>query len=98
MKIAIISEYFFFVPVWEVATGRCIRIVPAGGVVRSVDWCPNQALALVAVAADRKILLINPKVGDTLVVAKTDALIKEEPAAVGVGKKVFKLPRYSTIK
>lgn len=67
------------VKVWEVATGRCMRTIIVGGTVRSVCWCPNQSLSLVAVAADKKLLLINPGVGDNLVVAKTDALMKEIP-------------------
>lgn len=56
-----------------------MRTIHVGGVVRSVCWCPNQALSLVAVAADRKLLLINPGVGDNLVVAKTDVLLRELP-------------------
>lgn len=67
------------IKVWEVSTGRCLRTINVGGVVRSVCWCPNQALSIVAVAADRKLLLINPGVGDSLVIAKTDLLLKEEP-------------------
>ncbi|GLH00739.1 Ribosome biogenesis protein BOP1 homolog [Gryllus bimaculatus] len=67
------------VKIWEVATGRCIRTIPAGGIVRSISWCPNTALSLLAVAADRKLLLINPEVGDSLVVKKTDALLEEAP-------------------
>lgn len=65
--------------VWEVSSGRCVRTIPAGGVVRSVSWCPNQALCLLAVSADRKVLLVNPGVGDRLVVEKTDELLKEPP-------------------
>lgn len=72
--------------VWEVATGRCMRTIDVGGTVRSVCWCPNPALSLVAVAADRKLLLINPGVGDNLVVAKTDALLKEIPEESSTGE------------
>nr|CAD7403231.1 unnamed protein product [Timema cristinae] len=67
------------IKVWEVSTARCVRTIPAGGVVRCVSWCPNQALCLIAVAADRKVLLINPGVGDHLTVSKTDTLLKEAP-------------------
>ncbi|XP_063216320.1 ribosome biogenesis protein BOP1 homolog [Bacillus rossius redtenbacheri] len=67
------------VKIWEVATARCVRTVAAGGVVRSVSWCPSQALSLLAVAADRKVLLVNPRVGDRLVVAKTDTLLRDPP-------------------
>lgn len=54
-----------------------MRTMNVGGVVRSIEWCPNKALSLVAVAADRKLLLINPGLGDILVVKKTDSLLKE---------------------
>nr|CAD7573145.1 unnamed protein product [Timema californicum] len=67
------------IKVWEVSTARCVRTIPVGGVVRCVSWCPNQALCLIAVAADRKVLLINPGVGDHLTVSKTDTLLKEAP-------------------
>ena len=50
-----------------------------GGVVRSVAWCPNTALSLVAVAVDTKLFLINTGLGDKLVNARTDELLGEEP-------------------
>jgi ribosome biogenesis protein ERB1 len=71
--------------VWEIATGRCLCTIPVGGVVRSVSWCPNQALALIAVAADRKVLLVNPGVGDHLVCSKTDSLLDEPPEQDVIG-------------
>lgn len=75
-----------FFTVWEVSTGRCVKTFEVGGVVRSVAWCPNSALSLVAVAADRKLLLINPSVGDFLVVGKTDTLLDEPPEQTAIGK------------
>ena len=66
-----------------------MRTIVVGGVVRSVCWCPNQALSIVAVAADRKLLLINPGVGDNLVVAKTDSLLKELPEDTSASKFPF---------
>lgn len=38
------------VRLWEVATARCMRTVPVGGVVKSVAWNPRPAVCLVAVA------------------------------------------------
>ena len=58
--------------VWEVDTGRCLKTWDMGGVVRSVSWCPNSALSLVAVAVDTKLYLINTGVGDKLVNARWD--------------------------
>ena len=42
-------------------------------------WCPNSAIALVAAAVDQHVYLINPGVGDRLVQAKTDEILKESP-------------------
>ncbi|XP_076245264.1 ribosome biogenesis protein BOP1 homolog [Calliopsis andreniformis] len=65
--------------IWEVATGRCLKTIPCGGIIRSVAWCPNQSLSLIAVAADRKLLLINPGIGDHLITSKTDQLLEIIP-------------------
>ncbi|XP_014249300.1 ribosome biogenesis protein BOP1 homolog [Cimex lectularius] len=65
---------------WEVSTGRNLRTVELGGIARSVAWCPNQALSLIAVASDRKLFIINTKLGDSLVISKTDTLLSELPA------------------
>ncbi|XP_017879423.1 ribosome biogenesis protein BOP1 homolog [Ceratina calcarata] len=65
--------------IWEVATGRCVKTISCGGVIRSVAWCPNQSLSLIAVAADKKVFLINPGVGDHLITNKTDQLLEIIP-------------------
>ncbi|KAL0599291.1 Ribosome biogenesis protein BOP1 [Plecturocebus cupreus] len=70
---------------WEVATARCVRTVPVGGVVRSVAWNPNATVCLVAVAVEDSVLLLNPALGDRLVAGSTDELLSafvlpEEPA------------------
>lgn len=65
--------------IWEIATGRCVKTVPCGGIIRSVAWCPNQSLSLIAVAADKKVLLINPGVGDHLITNKTNQLLEIVP-------------------
>lgn len=65
--------------IWEIATGRCVKTVPCGGIIRSVAWCPNQSLSLIAVAADKKVLLINPGVGDCLISSKTNQLLQIIP-------------------
>ncbi|KAL0127470.1 hypothetical protein PUN28_005626 [Cardiocondyla obscurior] len=65
--------------IWEVSTGRCLKTIACGGVIRSVAWRPNQAVSLIAVATDKKVLLINPGVGDNVTVNKTDELAKIIP-------------------
>lgn len=47
--------------------------------VRSVGWCPNSKISLIAVASGKRVLLINPQVGDSLIVKKTDDLLAEAP-------------------
>lgn len=73
------------VRLWEVATARCMRTVPVGGVVRSIAWNPHPTLCLVAVAVEDSVLLLNPALGDRLVVGGTDQLLStfvppQEPA------------------
>ncbi|NXH58905.1 BOP1 protein, partial [Rhabdornis inornatus] len=60
---------------WEVSTARCLRTIPVGSVVKSVAWNPNPGLCLVAVAVDEQVLLVNPGLGDRLLVAATDQLL-----------------------
>lgn len=68
------------VKIWEISTGRCIKTIKTKGVVRSVAWCPNPKLSLIAVATDKRCLLINPYVGDIkLISKKTDDILAEAP-------------------
>lgn len=67
------------VKIWEIVTGRCIRTIETGETVRCVAWCPNAKLSIIAVASGNRLLLINPKVGDKLIVKKTDDLLAEVP-------------------
>ncbi|EDW77174.1 uncharacterized protein Dwil_GK22227 [Drosophila willistoni] len=68
------------VKIWEIATGRCIRTIETEDVVRCVAWCPNAKLSIIAVATGSRLLLVNPKVGDKLLIKKTDDLLAEEPS------------------
>jgi len=65
--------------VWEMSTGRCLKTWDMGGVVKSVAWCPNSALSLLAVAVETVVYLINTGLGDKLVNTRTDELLGEEP-------------------
>jgi len=47
--------------------------------VRWVEWCPNKALSLLAVAYNSEVVLLNPGVGDKLIIDKTDNLLAEAP-------------------
>ncbi|XP_036809352.1 ribosome biogenesis protein bop1 isoform X1 [Oncorhynchus mykiss] len=63
------------VRLWEVNTGRCMKTLEVGGAVKSVVWNPNPAVCLVAVCFESTVLLLNPGLGDRLVVSSTDQLI-----------------------
>nr|NVI69900.1 putative ribosome biogenesis protein BOP1 homolog [Cucujiformia] len=65
------------IKIWEVNTGRCLKTIKTDDVVRSVEWCPNASLSLVLVASGKRVLLINPHVGDYLVCSKTDSVLHE---------------------
>jgi len=67
------------VKVWEISTGKCLKTWTVSGVVKSVAWCPNNALSVLAVAVDTKIFLINTGLGDRLINKRTEELLGEEP-------------------
>uniref|UniRef100_A0A8C3XBY3 BOP1 ribosomal biogenesis factor n=1 Tax=Cyanoderma ruficeps TaxID=181631 RepID=A0A8C3XBY3_9PASS len=60
---------------WEVISARCLRTVAVGSAVRSVAWNPNPNICLVAAAVEDQVLLLNPALGDRLLVAATDQLL-----------------------
>nr|NVI69937.1 putative ribosome biogenesis protein BOP1 homolog [Cucujiformia] len=72
------------IKIWEVNTGRCLKTIKTDEVVRSVEWCPNSSLSLVLVASGKRVLLINPHVGDYLVCNKTDSVLAEAQATQSV--------------
>ncbi|CAG0884367.1 unnamed protein product [Cyprideis torosa] len=72
--------------VWEVSTGRCLKIFQTGGVIRSVAWCPSQAVTLVAIASENRCLIVNVGVGDKLKVSHTDVLLSSAPAVSSSGR------------
>jgi len=67
------------IKVWEIATGRCVKTFEVNGTVRCVTWCPNSAISLIAAAVDQYVYLLNPGVGDRLIQAKTDEILKQSP-------------------
>ena len=69
--------------VWEIGTGRCLKTWDMGGVVKSLAWCPNSALSLIAVAVESVVYLINTGLGDKLINSRTDELLGEEPDNAG---------------
>lgn len=46
---------------------------------RSVAWCPNAQISLIAIASGDRLILVNPKVGDKMLTKKTDEILLEAP-------------------
>lgn len=67
------------VKIWEIATTRCVKTIKTDDVVRSVAWCPNSKLLLIAIATGKRFILINPSIGDKLLIKNTDEILKEMP-------------------
>lgn len=61
------------VRVWEVETGRCLRVWNVGEAVQHVAWNPLPELPILAVSAGHDVILLNTGLGD----AEGDLRIKE---------------------
>ncbi|XP_064641082.1 ribosome biogenesis protein bop1-like isoform X2 [Lineus longissimus] len=60
---------------WEVSTGRCMKTMKVKGAVKSIAWNPNPALSLVAIAVNTDVLLVNPSLGDKVIITATDNML-----------------------
>lgn len=76
------------VKIWEVNTGRCIKTIETHDVVRSVLWCPNASISLILIASGKRVILINPQLGDFLTATKTDQVLKSVPDTEILNEKV----------
>jgi ribosome biogenesis protein ERB1 len=56
-----------------------VSVVHIQDVVRTVAWCPNAKLSLIAIASGQGMLLTNSKVSDKLLIKKTDDILMEAP-------------------
>ncbi|KAJ3039064.1 Ribosome biogenesis protein 1 [Rhizophlyctis rosea] len=62
------------VRIWEVISGRCLNSWKLEETIQSVAWNPNRAVPLIAVAAQTRVLLIDPKMGSVEPDGALDAL------------------------
>lgn len=67
------------IKIWEISTTRCIKTILTKDVVRSVAWCPNSKISMIAVASGQRLLFINPEVGDHVIVKRTDEILSVVP-------------------
>ncbi|RYY35360.1 hypothetical protein EON62_02550, partial [archaeon] len=81
------------VRLWEVSTGRCMGVWTFPDVPGMVAWCPNPAVALVAIATDNYVHILYPGTATPATAASTwDALrgwrAEEAAAAAAEGAQV----------
>ncbi|XP_054709959.1 ribosome biogenesis protein bop1-like [Uloborus diversus] len=67
------------IKIWEVLTGRCLSTINLGGPIKRLTWCPTEALCLILAAVGEKVFIINPRVGDKIVISNTDTLLASIP-------------------
>lgn len=63
------------VRIWDIQTGRCLRIWEIGEAVRYVAWNPLHELPILAVAAGQDVLLLNTGLGNEEVQGKVKELL-----------------------
>lgn len=63
--------------VWEILTTRCVKTIEFGEPIKYIAWCPDENKCLILVALGKIVHVVNPGVGDKLVVTNTDMLFKE---------------------
>ncbi|KAB2634638.1 ribosome biogenesis protein BOP1-like protein [Pyrus ussuriensis x Pyrus communis] len=64
--------------IWEVETGRCVKICDIGEAVKYVAWNPNPEHSIVAVSAGQDVLLLNTGCGTEEVQKRTKELLSVE--------------------
>ncbi len=64
------------VRVWEVLTGRCLKVIKFGSSVTDISWCPDRSKCICAVVVAKDLYIINPNVGDKFIISETDMLFK----------------------
>ncbi|XP_006658508.1 ribosome biogenesis protein BOP1 homolog [Oryza brachyantha] len=67
--------------VWEVETGRCIKVWNVGGVVHRVSWNPSPDRHILAAVVDHDLLLLNAEIGDEDIQMKTKGLLQIDESA-----------------
>ncbi|KAK9942190.1 hypothetical protein M0R45_007869 [Rubus argutus] len=66
------------VRIWEVETGRCLKLWEVGEAVKYVAWNPNPEYSILAVSAGHDVLLFNTGFGNEEVKKKTKELLCAE--------------------
>lgn len=64
------------IKLWEISTGRCLKTMKVNGTPKSIAWNPNPAISLVLIAMDHTLMIINPGLGDKVIVSNTDTMLQ----------------------
>ncbi|KAF7074330.1 hypothetical protein CFC21_079220 [Triticum aestivum] len=74
--------------VWEVETGRCLKVFNVGADVHHISWNPSPERPILAAIVGRDLLLLNTEVGDEETQVRTKELLHvEEPTPEDDGDK-----------
>ncbi|VAI35902.1 unnamed protein product [Triticum turgidum subsp. durum] len=74
--------------VWEVETGRCLKVFNVGADVHHISWNPSPERPILAAIVGRDLLLLNTEVGDEETQVRTKQLLHvEEPTPEDDGDK-----------
>jgi len=64
--------------IWEVLTGRCIRLIKFESSVKHIKWCPDANKCLCLVVIEKTVYIINPLVGSKLIYTSTNKLFEAD--------------------
>ncbi|XP_062188566.1 ribosome biogenesis protein BOP1 homolog [Phragmites australis] len=67
--------------IWEVETGRCLKVWNVGGDVRHIAWNPAPDRPILAAIVDHDLLLLNVEVGSEEVQMKSKELLRIDESA-----------------
>ncbi|KZV48667.1 hypothetical protein F511_10353 [Dorcoceras hygrometricum] len=70
------------VRIWEVETGRCLRIWDLGDAIDEVAWNPLPALSILAVAVGQDVFLLNTRLGNDEEQEKIEELLHFQPQKI----------------
>ncbi|EDQ89285.1 block of proliferation 1 [Monosiga brevicollis MX1] len=86
--------------VWEISTGRCVRVVTVDAEVNMVAWCPNAGVSIVAVAHGHTVSLICPRVATAAIDKATAVLCNQsiEKPSQGAEEGMRATPTWNRIR
>lgn len=75
------------VRIWEVLTGRCLKVIKFDEIVRCIAWCPNATINLLAVASGNFVYIVNPGLGSKTTILETDIALQAVSDSIDLNEK-----------